>query len=150
MTGALVLDVPVELGLEFVPIVDLERSHAGGVFDGGVLVTFDGLSVFTTEDHELDIHLDLMVRNLLLVTGCMNLAEPRSPQQPVQAIALKHTGYAGAALIKACMCHRSRARFGPSYSRPHQTAETSRVRRCLGGLQFALKGQTDRSYRGLK
>ena len=78
MADALVFDVPVELGLELVavvrphladaeweslydvveevdgvdlgvPAVDLESSDAGGVVDGGVLVAFDWLSVFSAE-----------------------------------------------------------------------------------------------------
>jgi hypothetical protein len=35
-----------------------------------------------------------MARNLLLITGGVNLAQPRSPRQAVQAIALEDTRYA--------------------------------------------------------
>jgi hypothetical protein len=78
MTDALVFDVPVELGLELVPVVrphladtewealddvveevdgiglcvpavDLQRPDAGGVVDGGVLIAFYRLPVFTPE-----------------------------------------------------------------------------------------------------
>ena len=124
MADALVFDVPVELGLELVPIVrphlpdterealedivdeqngirlgvpvvDLEGPHARGVVDGGILIAFDRLPVFPTENQELDVNLDLVARNLLLVTGRVNLSEPRTPRQSVQAIALEDTGYAG-------------------------------------------------------
>jgi hypothetical protein len=125
MADALVFDVPVELGLEFVPIVcshfpdaerealddlvdeqdgigglgvpvvDLESHDAGGIVDGGVLIALDRLPVFSSEDQKLDVDLDLMAWNLLLVTSGVNLAKPCSPRQPVQAIALEDTGYAG-------------------------------------------------------
>jgi hypothetical protein len=36
-----------------------------------------------------------MARNLLLITSGVNLAQPCSPRQPVQAIALEDAGYAG-------------------------------------------------------
>lgn len=105
MTDALVLDVPVKLGLELVPVVrphlaetewealddvveevdgiclgvpavDLKGPDAGGVIDGGVLIAFDRLSVFSPEDQELDVNLDLVTRNLLLVASGVDLTEP--------------------------------------------------------------------------
>ena len=124
MANGLVFDVPVELGLELVPIVrphfpnseweafddvvdeqdgiylgvpvvDFEGPDAGGVVNGGVLVAFDRLPVFSTEDQELDVDLDLMPRHFLLVTGRVDLAQPRPSWEPVQAIALEDTGCAG-------------------------------------------------------
>ena len=124
MADALFFDVPVELGLELVavvrphladtewealddvveevdsvglgvPAVDLESPDTGGVVDGGVLIALDRLSVFSPEDQELDVNLDLVAWHLLLVAGCVDLAEPCSPRQAVQAIALEDTGYAG-------------------------------------------------------
>ena len=105
MADALVFDVPVELGLEVVlffrphlsdaerealddmvdeedgirlgvPVVGLERPDAGGIVDSGVLVSFDGLPVFSTEERELDVDLNLMARNLLPIAGGVNLAYP--------------------------------------------------------------------------
>ena len=93
MAYAPVFDVPVELGLELVPIVrphlpdaerealediineqdgiylglpvvDFEGPDAGGVIDSGILIAFDRLAVFSTEDQELDVDLDLVARNL--------------------------------------------------------------------------------------
>ena len=84
VTDALILDVPMELGLEFVtivgtnfpdpegkardnvvnegdgiglgmPIIDLEGSDAGGVIDGCVLVAPDRFAVFSLKSQELHI-----------------------------------------------------------------------------------------------
>jgi hypothetical protein len=81
MTDALVLDVPMELGLELmaivgphladpegepgndvvdegdriglgVPVVDLERPDAGRIVNGGVLVALDRLAVFSLKDQK--------------------------------------------------------------------------------------------------
>jgi hypothetical protein len=77
-----------------VPAVDLEGPDARSIVDGGVLIALDWLSVFFPENQELDVSLDLVTRHLLLVTGRVELAEPRTPRQPVQAIALEDTEYA--------------------------------------------------------
>ncbi len=77
------------------PAVDLEGLDGRSFVDGGILVTLDRLSVFFPEDQELDVNLDLMARHLLLVAGGMDLAEPRTSWEPVQAIALEDAGYAG-------------------------------------------------------
>jgi len=111
VTDTLALDVPVELGLELVPIVrpylsdaewealddvinegdgiglgvpavDLESPDAGSIIDCGILITLDRLAVFALERQELDIDLDLVTWNLLLVSGRMDLAEPCSPWEP--------------------------------------------------------------------
>ena len=91
MTNALVFDVPVELSLELVPIVrprlpdaereafddvadaqdgiglsvpvvDLQRSDAGGIVNGGILEAFDRFSIFSRKNQELDVDLDLVAR----------------------------------------------------------------------------------------
>ena len=53
------------------------------------------LSVFSPKNQKFDIDLDLVARHLLLVTGGVDLAEPCSPWEPAQAIALEDTGYVG-------------------------------------------------------
>ena len=96
MTDSLVLDVPMELGLEFmtvirpdllyterellddvvnkvdcislsVPLVDFQSPHTRCVIDRGVLVSLDLLPVFSFEYQELHIHLDMVTGNLLIV-----------------------------------------------------------------------------------
>ena len=77
------------------PVVDLESPDAGSAVDDGVLIAFDWLFVFSWEDQELDVNLDLVTWNLLLVAGGVGLTEPCYPREPVLAIALEDTGYAG-------------------------------------------------------
>jgi len=79
-----------------VPAVDLESPDTGGVVDGDVLIAFDRLPVFSPENQKFEIDLDLVARHLSLVTGGVDLAEPCSPREQVQAIALEDMGYAGA------------------------------------------------------
>ena len=128
MADALVFHMPVELGLELmpivrshlpdaereapddivdeqdgiglgVPVVDLECPHTASSVDGGVLVAFDRLAIFPSKDQELDVDLDLMARSLLLVTDGVDFTKPRSPRQPVQAIALEDAGYSGSEIL---------------------------------------------------
>lgn len=119
MSNALVFDMPVESGLELmpivcpylsdaegkasddvvdegdgvglvVPVVDLEGPDAGGIVNGSVLVTFDRLPVFSLKDQELDVNLDLVAGNLSLVASGVDLAEPCPPRESVQAIPLEN------------------------------------------------------------
>ncbi len=97
MADALIFDVPVEPGLELMTIVgpdfldaerelfddvidevdrvglcvfvvDLERPDAGGIVDRGILEPADLLAALASEGEELDVHLDVMARHLLVVT----------------------------------------------------------------------------------
>jgi hypothetical protein len=115
VTDALILDVPMELGLEFVaiigtnfpdpegkaldhvvnegdgiglgvPTINLEGTDARRIVDGCVLVAPDRFAVLSLECQELHIDLDLVARNLFLIPGCMNLSNPRSSREPVQPI----------------------------------------------------------------
>ena len=124
MTDALVLDVPMELGLELmaivgahladpegepdndvvdegdriglgVPVVDLERPDAGRIINGGVLVALDRLAVLSVKDQELDVDLDLVPGDLLFIALSVDLATPRAARKPVQAIAPENAIDAG-------------------------------------------------------
>ena len=115
MTDALILDMPVELGLEFMTVIctdftdperdlgddvvdegdgiglgvaaiDLERPNAGGIIDGGVLVALGRLAVFSGECQELDVELDLVAGDLLLIALGVYLPNPCAPGEPVQAV----------------------------------------------------------------
>jgi hypothetical protein len=72
-----------------VPAVDLEGPDARSIVDGGVLIALDWLSVFFPENHELDVSLDLVTRHLLLVTGRVELAEPRTPGSRFRPLRLR-------------------------------------------------------------
>src|SRR5450631_3355678 len=115
---AFVFDMPMELGLELMPIVgsdffdaerkflddvideingvrlrmlvvDFERSNARRVVDSRILKTADILAAFIREGEEFDIHLDVMTRDLFAVTYRVHFAHPRSARQPADAIALQ-------------------------------------------------------------
>lgn len=115
---ALILDMPVELGLKLMAIVgsdlanakrealddvvdkvdgaglgvflvDLERSHPGRVIDGRELEATDLLSTFSFERQEFDIHLDMVAGNLLVVSLGVYLPQAGTTRKPVDAIALE-------------------------------------------------------------
>ncbi len=112
MPDPLVLDMPVEFGLELMAvigpdfldaerelvddivnevdgiglgmsIVDLERANAGGVIDGGVLEPPHGLAGFTFEDEEFDVHLNMMAWHLLVVALGVDFTDARSARKSV-------------------------------------------------------------------
>ena len=116
MADALVFDMPMELGLKLVTVIgsdfadaeeesfddiiyesngaglgmaliDFEGPDAGGIVDGGILVALDGLLVFVFECQKLNINLNLMPRNLFLVTLGVDFAKPGSPWQTTCPIA---------------------------------------------------------------
>ncbi len=57
-------------------IVNFERSYARCIVDGGVLVSFDPLARFAFEYQELNVHLDVVARYLLVVAFPMHLSTP--------------------------------------------------------------------------
>ena len=124
MADPLVFDMPMELGLELMAIVgsdfldaerelfddavdevdgaglgmflvDLERPHPCRIIDGGELEATDLLALFSSERQELDVHLDVVTRNLFVVAFGMDLAQPGSTRKPVDAMALEYPGNCG-------------------------------------------------------
>ena len=112
-----ILDVPVELGLELVavirpyrmdaereplydkvdkfdchrlvvPVVDSQRPDAGGIIYGGILETPDGHARWVFEHQEFNIDLDVMPRDLLLVTLGLNGAEAGVSGQSIKPASL--------------------------------------------------------------
>lgn len=123
MSDALIFDVPVELGLELMPVIgpdfpdaerelfddvidkldrvglcvfviDFERPDARRIVDGGILEAPDFLAGFTDKGKELNIHLDVVPRNLLVVTLGVDFAHARSARQATNAIAAQNARYA--------------------------------------------------------
>jgi hypothetical protein len=59
-------------------VVDLERPDAGCIINGSILETADFLAALAAKGEELDVHLDVMARNLLVVTLGVDFAQARS------------------------------------------------------------------------
>ena len=106
MSDTQIFDVPLELGLELVAIVgsdfaytegelvhdvidkvlsvglciftDLECPNAGSVINGSVLEATCLLALLSDKSQELDIHLDMVTRNLLVAALGVNLTKARS------------------------------------------------------------------------
>ena len=118
VADALVFKVPMELGLELMPIVgshfadtegelfddmvderdsaglrvgliDFEGPDAGGIIDVCVLISFDGFVVFALESQKLNINLDLLTRYLFLVRLGVDFAQFCAARQPADANALE-------------------------------------------------------------
>jgi len=108
MADALILDKPMEFGLELVAVVrphlpdsereapdavvdegdgiglrvtgeDFQRPDAGGIVDRRVLISLDGLAAIALEGQELDVDLNLMAGNLLLIAPWYGPFEVASP-----------------------------------------------------------------------
>ena len=75
-------------GLSVAP-VNFQSAHSRGVVDCRVLVALDLLSLFSLEDQELDVHLDVMARHLLVVSLGVHLSQTGPARQAVQAVALE-------------------------------------------------------------
>ena len=115
VADAFVLDMPVEFSLELVTIIgpdffnpeweflddmvnkvdgvclgvaviNLKRSYTGCVINGRVLEPPCFLTTFSYECQELNVHLNVMARNLFLIPLGMNLAGPCSAWQPVHVV----------------------------------------------------------------
>jgi len=107
MADALIFDVPEEPGLELMTVVgpdffdterelfddvidevdrvglcvfiiDLECPDARRIVDGRILETPDLLAAFTDKGKELDVHLDVMPRNLFVIALGVDFAHARS------------------------------------------------------------------------
>lgn len=115
VADTLVLDMPMELCLELmtivgaylldaewkllddviheidgarlsVALVNFQGAHPRGVVNRCVLVTLDLLTLFSSEDQELDIHL---ARHLLVVALGVHLSQSGPPRQAVQSMTLE-------------------------------------------------------------
>ena len=104
--------MPVELGLEFmpvvcldlpdpewecsnhvfnevdgiglgVPLVDFEDADTRCVIDGGVLKATDLLAAFSVEHQKLEVHLNMVAGSLLVVALRLHLAHAGAPRQPI-------------------------------------------------------------------
>src|SRR4051794_22878796 len=119
MSHAKILDMPVELGLEFVAIIrshgmnakreplydiveekdgiglgvlliNLEGADSGRIVNGCVLKTADLPTVPGLQVQELYIHLDVMPRNLLFIAGGLHSAGFGILRQAVEPVTEQH------------------------------------------------------------
>lgn len=119
VADAEILDMPMELGLELVPVVgsdfayaerelvddvidevdrvglsifftNLERTNAGGIVIGRILEPAYLLAPLSDESQELDIHLDMVTRDLFVVAFGVYFAQARSARVNRPGIAGGH------------------------------------------------------------
>lgn len=124
IADAKILDVPVELGLELMAVVrsdffDAERKLFDDVIDKvdrvdlgmsfinlecanpccviscGVLKAAHLLTHFTNESQELNVHLNVVTRDLFVVAFGMDFAQPGSTRKPINAVAFEYPGNSG-------------------------------------------------------
>ena len=76
-------------------LVDLQSPNAGCVIDCGVLVALDHAATFSLEDEELDVDLDMMTRDLFLVTLGVNGSRSGFARKTAQAVAPQNAIDAG-------------------------------------------------------
>ncbi len=76
-------------------LVDLEGANSGCIVDCRVLEATDLFAAFPYERQEFDVYLNMMTRHLLLIAFNVQLAHSSASRQPVKAVALEDTVYAG-------------------------------------------------------
>lgn len=123
MADALIFNVPVELGLELMPVIgpdfpDAEREllddvidkvdrvglcvfvvdfkcpDARRIVDGGILEAPDFLASITDKVEELNVRLDVVSRQLHAIALGVDFAHARSTRQATNAIAAQNACYA--------------------------------------------------------
>jgi hypothetical protein len=72
-----------------VALVYFQRAHPRHVVNRRVLLPLDLLPLFSLEDQELDVQLDMMARHLLAVSLRVHLSQSRPARQAVQSMALE-------------------------------------------------------------
>jgi len=73
----------------------LQSPDAGCIIDCGVLVTPDDAATFAFEDEELDVDLDMMTRDLFLISLSVNGPRSGFARKTAQAIAPQNAIDAG-------------------------------------------------------
>jgi hypothetical protein len=68
--------------------VNFQRSNPCVIINGGVLVAFALSTVLSTEHQKPNIHLNMVIRHLLVVTFGMDIPAPRSPWQTIDTVYL--------------------------------------------------------------
>ena len=71
--------------------VDSECPDPRRVVDRGILEASNILTPLSNESQELNVHLDVMSRHLLVVAFCVDLAHTRTARKPVDAMKFQHS-----------------------------------------------------------
>ena len=119
MADTEIFDMPMELGLELMTVisadfsypewelvddvideadrvslgmllVDFECTNTRSVINSSILEAAYLLALLSEESQKLDVHLDMMTRDLFVVALGVNFTHPCSARQPVQAIAFEY------------------------------------------------------------
>ena len=69
--------------------IDLKRANAGGIVNGRILEAAYLLALLSDESQELDVHLDMVTRDLFVIAFCMDFAQARSARELVHPVALE-------------------------------------------------------------
>lgn len=64
-------------------VVDLGRANTSGVVNGGILEAAYFLVFPSNKSQELNIHLDMVTKDLFMVTFGVDFAKARSAREPV-------------------------------------------------------------------
>lgn len=73
--------------------IDLECTDTSGIINGGILKAACLLTLLSNEGQELNVHLDMMTRDLFVVAFGVDFTKARSARQPVQARAFEYPVY---------------------------------------------------------
>ena len=71
-------------------LVDFECTNTRSVINSSILEAAYFLALLSDESQKLDVHLDMMARDLFVVALGMDFAQACSAWQPVQAIAFEY------------------------------------------------------------
>ena len=74
-----------------VTLVDFQSPYAGSVINGRILKAANLLASITYECQELDIHLDVMARNLFVVPFGVDLAHAGTAGKLVETVAFEYS-----------------------------------------------------------
>ena len=84
-----VVDKVDGIGLS-VTFVDFQSPYPGSIINGRILKTANLLATITYECQELDVHLDMVARDLFIVTFGVDLAYTSAAREPVETVSFEN------------------------------------------------------------
>ena len=73
-----------------VTFVDFQSPYPGSIINGRILKTANLLATITYECQELDVHLDMVARDLFIVTFGVDLAYTSAAREPVETVSFEN------------------------------------------------------------